>query len=196
MVTEITIRDSDEYPPGFVEMLKGCFTEKPDKKALAEMQRFADTAPELVSRFFNLASYARSALFEKLIEGKAGRITLEANVMHLQNELGYTQAPMLEKMLIDNIVNTWLRYQWVEYQIAGLMGKDGVSLAVIQHWEKRLTESQKRHLRAVEALAKVRKMGLPVLQVNIASEGGQQVNIAGDLVRPGGSKNGHEQNLS
>ena len=51
-----------------------------------------------------------------------------------------------------------------------------------QYWEKRLSAVQGRYLRALTTLARIRKMGLPAMQVNIATEGGQQVNIAGVVV--------------
>jgi len=45
---------------------------------------------------------------------------------------------------------------------------------------RRLAASQRRYLRACETLARVRKMvrTTPALQVNIATAGGQQVNVA------------------
>jgi len=51
--------------------------------------------------------------------------------------------------------------------------------------EKRLNAAQWRFLRAVETLARVRKIArrTPPLQVNIATQGGQQVNVAGDVER-------------
>ena len=42
-------------------------------------------------------------------------------------------------------------------------------------WEKRLSGAQRRYLRACETLAKIRKMQLPMVQVNI---GQQQLNVA------------------
>ncbi len=50
------------------------------------------------------------------------------------------------------------------------------SLATASHWERTLSTVQYRYLRLIEALARVRKlMGIPMVQINIASEGGQQV---------------------
>jgi hypothetical protein len=48
-----------------------------------------------------------------------------------------------------------------------------------EYWEKRLSAAQRRYLRACETLARVRKLtlGTLALQVNIAAAGGQQVNM-------------------
>ena len=50
--------------------------------------------------------------------------------------------------------------------------------SVLEFWERRLSMSQRRSLQACETLAKVRKMKLPSVQLNI---GEKQVNVAGDL---------------
>ena len=67
--------------------------------------------------------------------------------------------------------------------MVGFMGSGEVRMSVVDFWERRLSLAERRHLRACETLARVRKllMNGPVLQVNIASQGGQQVNVAGDL---------------
>ena len=43
-------------------------------------------------------------------------------------------------------------------------------------WDRRLSVAQRCHLRACETLARIRRMGIAALQVNVA---GQQVNVAG-----------------
>ncbi len=50
-------------------------------------------------------------------------------------------------------------------------------------WERRLSVAQHRYLLACQTLAKIRRLGskYPNLQVNIATQNGKQVNVAGDL---------------
>jgi hypothetical protein len=51
------------------------------------------------------------------------------------------------------------------------------ALTVGTYWDRRLNSAQQRHLRAIESLARVRRLSNATpLQVNI---GGQQVNVAG-----------------
>ena len=53
---------------------------------------------------------------------------------------------------------------------------EGCSLAAGSYWERKLSTVQRRYLLANETLARVRKlMGVPMEQINIVSEGGQQV---------------------
>ena len=65
------------------------------------------------------------------------------------------------------------------------MGQDEIDMSVVEFWEKKLNVAQRRFLRASETLEKIRKMSAknPTLQVNIATQSGQQVNVAGNIVK-------------
>lgn len=54
-----------------------------------------------------------------------------------------------------------------------------VGLPVVLYWEKRLSSTQHRYLRAVESLARVRQLtrNANAVQINIAGPGGQQLNV-------------------
>jgi hypothetical protein len=54
--------------------------------------------------------------------------------------------------------------------------KDSMPQELGTYYQKGLDRAQKRYLSAIKALALVRKLALPVLQVNIACK---QVNVAG-----------------
>jgi hypothetical protein len=47
----------------------------------------------------------------------------------------------------------------------------------------KITTTQNRYLKAVEMLAKVRRLArnTPSLQINIAQEGGKQINVQGEV---------------
>lgn len=73
----------------------------------------------------------------------------------------------------------WLKLSLVELSYSSVM-KQSISLTLGVYWEKRLTSAQRRFTRSCETLARVRKLSrnTPALQVNIAAEGGQQVNLS------------------
>ncbi|MCZ6811069.1 MAG: hypothetical protein O7D97_03615 [Planctomycetota bacterium] len=80
-----------------------------------------------------------------------------------------------ERLLIDQVVICYLRMNLTEQHYQSTMN-DGCSLAIASYWERKLSTVQGRYLRAIESLARVRKlMGVQMLQINIAAEGGQQV---------------------
>jgi hypothetical protein len=52
----------------------------------------------------------------------------------------------------------------------------------MERWERILASKEARYLKAVETLARVRRLlRLRAPQLNIALAGGQQVNVAGEL---------------
>lgn len=97
----------------------------------------------------------------------------------LKKELGSQGAPILEQLLIQQAALCWLKLNLLELRYSSVM-KQSITLTLGVYWEKRLTAAQRRFARACESLARVRKLSrnTPALQVNIATEGGQQVNLA------------------
>lgn len=90
----------------------------------------------------------------------------------------------MERMLIDNLIISWLGVQYANYQLTARIGQNE-KIVILEFWERRLTAAQRRYLRACETLARIRRLLSirPAVQVNIANEGGQQVNVAGDMTR-------------
>src|SRR5688572_1223873 len=97
----------------------------------------------------------------------------------LKKELGSDDAPLLEQLLIQQAAICWLKLNIVELSYSSVM-KQSITLTVGVYWEKRLSAAQKRFTRACESLTRVRKLSrnTPALQFNIATSGGQQVNVA------------------
>jgi hypothetical protein len=96
----------------------------------------------------------------------------------LKKDLGYDDAPILEKLLIQQAALCWLKLNLVELSYSGAM-KQSITLTQGIYWEKRLTAAQRRFTRACETLARVRKLSrnVPAVQFNIAASGGKQVNL-------------------
>ena len=76
---------------------------------------------------------------------------------------------------IDQVVICYLRMNMTEQAYDnGMAG--GCSFDAGSYWERKLSTVQRRYLRSIETLARVRKlMGVPMVQINIAAEGRQQV---------------------
>jgi len=96
----------------------------------------------------------------------------------LKKELGSEEAPLLEQLLIQQAALCWLKLNLVELSYSNVM-KQSITLTLGMYWEKRLTAAQSRFARACETLARVKRLSLnkPALQFNIATKGGQQVNL-------------------
>jgi hypothetical protein len=66
--------------------------------------------------------------------------------------------------------------------VYGQHTSESFTLRDMEQWERVLASKEARFFRAIEELARVRRLlKLPALQVNIAAAGGQQVNVAGEL---------------
>lgn len=95
----------------------------------------------------------------------------------LRESLGYDVAPALERVLIEHACLCWVRLAVMELRYSCVVAGNN-TLKQVEHTERRLTEAQKRFNRACESLARVRKFSRPPVQVNVAAEGGRQLNVA------------------
>ncbi len=94
----------------------------------------------------------------------------------MRDDLGYQGAPVLEQLLIEHVALAWLEYDRVLIVYAQKTTESHTTEAGL-YWDRRLSSAQQRYLRAIETLARVRRLSRDVpLQINI---GGQQVNVAG-----------------
>jgi hypothetical protein len=138
--------------------------------ALREMLK----EPHLVEVCGNLAAHAEQTLIRKF-SGKdlAVREGLRRKLDTLRAELAGPTPTPLERLLVERIAACWLHLYHLETVYAG---KDSMSLELAQHYQKCIDRGHKRYLSAIKTLAVVRKLAVPVLQVNIAR---RQVNVAG-----------------
>ncbi len=162
--------------------LKALIT-KADKKHttpadVAALRHALHEHPRLWRVAGDLAAQARRHTINELHATPAMKESLTYGLEAMQRDLGYTDAPMLERLLIEQVLLCWLRLNLDEYRYT-TADTQGGTFAKLRYWEQRLAGSQARYVRAIDALARVRKLARPTpLQVNI---GGQQVIAAGDV---------------
>lgn len=166
----------------FKKLIKKTNTESPQESDVQKMRKMLKEHPELYQQItdmamttaHNLVASSKSTELLKTVLLHDRRIRLE--------ELGYDQASPLEKMMIEQVVLCWMRHNLLECSFYDKMGQFR-SMEQSLSLEKQMSISQQRFTRACESLARIRKLARnsPGLQVNIATSGGQQVNLAGDL---------------
>ena len=152
--------------------------ENPTQADLETLRQALREDPGLWKAVGDLADQAASAMALEVQATPVGRELVKANYAGLKRDLGFEAAAALERILIAQVALTWLRLNILEQGYTqNTMARGGsFSTETANYWERRLSAAQRRHLRACETLARVRKMGIAALQVNIAQ---QQVNIAG-----------------
>lgn len=161
------------------QLLAQLNTDNPAPADLAALESWFDRSPALYRELFGLAAMLRRTALATVTPDPVGQAAIRREIQEAADALGYTHAPPLEQLLIDNLLACWLRCQWTELKLAAC---DEAAPArqpapYAPYWEKRLSAAQRRYLRAVESLARLRKRQLPAVQVNI---GQHQVNRMGD----------------
>jgi hypothetical protein len=167
-------------PRELSELIRRCYKEKPDKKDLAELQKCLHDNPDIYDAIFNVTWVTRNKIIDSISDQEPVQISLNTNALKIREQMGYEQSPIIEKMLIDQVINTWIRCQWAELKYTILM-QGQPSMTEGEYWMQILGASQRRYLHTVEVLARVRKITRATMQINIAESGSQQVNIAGDI---------------
>jgi hypothetical protein len=129
----------------------------------------------------DLARHAEDALIRKHAgENVAVWEELFCKAAALRAELAGPASTPLERVLVERIVACWLHLYHLEMVYAGSHGMEWAA-----HHQRCLDRAHKRYLSAIKTLAVVRKLAVPVVQVNLARK---QVNVAGPYVAPDGGK--------
>ena len=147
--------------------------ESGDESTLPALRRLLHEDSALVEAAGNLAGKHQRAVIEHA--AGADLVCREAILRHLERlrgELSGDDVPPLERLLVERIVSCWLALHDAEWRFTRATD---LSLGQARAWQDGIDRAQKRYLSAVKALAHVRKLALPVVQVNIGQE---QVNMA------------------
>lgn len=175
------VDEAERIRAKFADLLTKTNKEHPrpaDLKALADLLG-DNKSMELWRGIASVARMAELTVMENASAVPGLKECWKQGLQALKSELGYAEAPTLERLLIQQAALCWLKLNLVELNYSSVM-KQSITLTLGMYWEKRLTAAQKRFARACETLTRVRKLSrnTPALQVNIAAEGGQQVNVA------------------
>jgi hypothetical protein len=104
----------------------------------------------------------------------AMQLALRQKLALLRAELGGPSPSPLERVLADRAVTCWMYLHTLELDFVKQERKLGIRQS--EYFQKALDGAQKRFLAALKTLATVRRLALPVLQVNLADK---QINVAG-----------------
>ena len=158
----------------FHELFRKTNKEHPRKEDMVAFRKLINSDPKFYASLIPLAETTADSIFNRVTNTPGTQEMLRANLLSTREELGYREAPPFERALIDHAALCWLRLQIVEqwYSEKALQGTH--SIEVGWYFEKRLAATQKRYLRAIETLAKVRRLARGFTILNVAAPGGQQ----------------------
>lgn len=148
-----------------------------DKVALAECKRLFRDRPD-TSTFFeeSIVEITRERIIDMTL-AKDNLLLKDvwlSKMRRMQHELAGDHPSPLEKILCERIATCYLAAQMADMDV----NTPGITLTKAEYYDKRAERAHKRHLAAIESLARVRRLALPVQQINIAQAGAQQMNLA------------------
>jgi len=134
--------------------------------------------PDLVDGFGgNLAMQAEVSFVNALAgDDLVFKEVLKRKMERLRAELAGPNPTPIERLLVERVVACWLQVQDADVRYA--QAKD-LSTKWGEYYQRRMNHAHKRYLSALKTLALVRKLAVPVLQVNIAKK---QINVAGTVI--------------
>lgn len=154
--------------------------EKPSKDDVVALGAFLFDHPEYWRLAGDLAEQATLTIVDGMQATKAVKESLMVGLHQTAAELTQPGDGALERLIIWQIVGCWLSLSYVEYVLGRNTVEGNFNIPQGTYWEKRVTSAQRRYLRAVETLARVRRLKVPAVQVNIAEQQVNQVNAGGD----------------
>lgn len=167
-------------PDDLKRLIDAVDTKKPDPHAVAELRSYLQAMPDLCAALGDTTLHLQNRLVDRIAPHPVNQIALRQQTAAMRDGLGRRGATQLEQLLIDHAILCWLRLQDVELSYSSAMDRP-LPLDQVDYWDRHLAAAQRRFLHALETLARARRLLLPTLQVNIAADGGQQVNVVGDL---------------
>lgn len=161
-------------PSELASLVSKTYGKKPKREDIEALQAALVQYPEAAARLGNLSLHVQVTILRRMFgELNHGlELAVAEHCSQLKLQLGYDSSNPIERAMIDHVVVCWLRQAETEMRYESLMNESSVTLTRQEHWEKRLAMTQQRYLRAVESLAKVRRLlsSAPLAQINIASQ--------------------------
>jgi hypothetical protein len=149
-----------------------------DERAAKELHEYCHAVPALWDRLGGLQDNVLGSWKQLLAPGPSNnalftRANIDAELARRKKALLADGNSQLETLLIDRILSGWLQTMHADAAYAQMLQRGG-SIAEAEYYQKRVDRAQGQLLRAIQALAKIRRLSGPV-QVNI---GENQINVA------------------
>ena len=149
--------------------------ESGDDTALPELNRAMANAPAIWRQLGDVAGHVERSWIVRITRDNLPMVSaLSQQVAAMRQDLAGEDPSPLEVLLIARIVACWLQVQHADLEAAEFVQRGG-SFREGDYLTKRQDRANKRYLASIKALAQIRRLQQPVVQVNI---GEQQLNVA------------------
>lgn len=167
------------HPDLFVELkslLNKVDPTKPEQGGVDALAVFLEHHPEFWRICGDLAEVAVNRMIAEMKVPEAMKKSMTTGMEQLAVELARPGDGNLEHLIIQQIAGCWLRLSYIEFVYGRIVVDGNEKIEQANFWERRISAAQRRYLRAIESLARVRRLNLPAVQVNIAEQQVNQVN--------------------
>ena len=173
-MSDLMLRDDPEFSE-FMALFKQANKKRPNTLHLQELKTFLETHPDMLHDNLSIANMVLNDFIDSFFEKQAEKELMRTEVNRMKNEFSYQKASIIEKMLFDTVLVSWVRLQYLEGSINQIF-KDVIGEKEVRIYNKLLDGANRRFIRAVDSLGRIKKYNIN-FQVNIAMDGGQQANI-------------------
>ena len=143
-----------------------------------EMRSHLEKMPEQLANMLGDAYVICEHMIELANAPASMKEIMRQNYYRIRKELQIDQTKGMLQVMLDQVATAWCRLQVVDHEYTRI-SSEGHTLRELRYWDQRLAASQARFDKAVATVANtIQKLGPNFsIQVNIAKEGGKQVNI-------------------
>jgi hypothetical protein len=147
-----------------------------DKRALAGLRAVLEETPALWTQVGDLGRQAELALVRAATgSNRVAKEAITRTLDAVRYEVAGPSPPPLERLLADRVALGWLGLAVAEGTYHQVL-EQGLGHGDDEFHQRRVERAQRRYLAAIKALATVRRLGVPAIQVNV---GEKQINVAG-----------------
>lgn len=165
---------SDAQIAQFNALLERTNQANPDPDDVRALRQILADNPSLTQQAGDLAALALKRVAAYAIPQVVGQESILLTAGELRRALTLPTDTSLEALVIEQCVAAYLLHSATQLRYMSSQ-ENGLPPDQSNVWENRLTGSQRRLLRAVESLARLRNLSQPLMQINIAKH---QTNIA------------------
>lgn len=157
----------DTTPEEFKLLQRAAANEEDTRVAV---RKLLASRPALVAAVFNTASDLEEALIHRAGgQGVLVHESMRAELERMRISLRLPEDGALEELLISQIVLCWISLMTAE-RLRTERWSGGISNEAADFWDRHVARLRSDYLRAIRSLASVRRILVPVIQVNIAAE--------------------------
>jgi hypothetical protein len=167
---------TDKALDSLVSIIRRADVAKPAKEDKAALERLLQEQPAVWRAAGDLMEFTARNLINNSRGTYALTRTMSTGWEQIQKDMAQSGDGELERLLIQQIALSWMKLAYTEYLHVSYLTDGSTTIKQADFWERRLSAAQRRYLRAVETLARVRRLQLPAVQINVGAQQVNQVN--------------------